>query len=90
MQIVADIQEMRAKLEPAEDGLFRLKAAVAAAVQEQVPSACRGAMRFLLAGKLSNIYRRHGAVRKVHNVVYTGVIKLFAGDRSAAHHETKQ
>ncbi len=64
------LAEMREKLEPAEEGLFRLKDEYAAAVAEDVPGACRGTVRFLLAGEISNIYKRHDATRKVHNVVF--------------------
>ena len=64
------LQEMREKLTPAEEGLFQLKPEYAAAVAEAVPPACRQPVRFLLAGEISNIYKRHGAVRKVHNVIF--------------------
>jgi DNA helicase-2/ATP-dependent DNA helicase PcrA len=64
------LSEMREKLEPAEDGLFRLKDEFAAAIRPQVPAACQGTVRFLLAGEISNIYKRHDAVRKVHNVIF--------------------
>ncbi|MBK7202410.1 hypothetical protein [Candidatus Amarolinea dominans] len=56
-------------LEPAEDGLFRLKDDLVAAVQQTVPPACQAPVRFLLAGEISNIYKRHGQTRKVHNIV---------------------
>ncbi len=36
----------------------------------QLPDACRGTVRFLLAGEISNIYKRDGQTRKVHNVVF--------------------
>jgi DNA helicase-2/ATP-dependent DNA helicase PcrA len=64
------LAEMRTKLEPAEEGLFRLKDEYAAAVADDVPGVCRGTVRFLLAGEISNIYKRHDATRKVHNVVF--------------------
>ncbi len=64
------LQEMRDKLVPAEEGLFQLKPEIAATVGESVPPACRGPVRFLLAGEISNIYKRHDAVRKVHNVIF--------------------
>ncbi|MBI1295054.1 AAA family ATPase [bacterium] len=64
------LQEMRAKLVPAEDGLFRLKDEFAAGMVDQVPAACRGEVRFLLGGEISNIYKRHDAVRKVHNLIF--------------------
>lgn len=63
------LAEMRAKLEPAEPGLYRLKEELAAAVQAQTPPACHAPVRFLLAGEISNIYKKGGATRKVHHVV---------------------
>ncbi|MCS6825727.1 MAG: UvrD-helicase domain-containing protein [Caldilinea sp.] len=63
----AEIQE---KLEPAEPGLFRLKAEFAATLTEEVPPACRKEVRFLLGGEISNIYKRHGKTRKVHNLIF--------------------
>ncbi|MCB0055921.1 MAG: hypothetical protein KDE45_02805, partial [Caldilineaceae bacterium] len=63
-------QEMQRKLAPAEPGLFRLTDEAAATVAGDVPDACRGTVRFLLAGEISNIYKRHGKTRKVHNVIF--------------------
>ncbi len=64
------LAEMRARLEPAEPGLYRLKDEFAAAVQAQTPPACHAPVRFLLAGEISNIYKKAGATRKVHHVVF--------------------
>jgi DNA helicase-2/ATP-dependent DNA helicase PcrA len=64
------LAEMREKLEPAEDGLYRLKAEHATAVQAQVPPACHAPVRFMLGGEISNIYKRGDRTRKVHNVVF--------------------
>jgi len=64
------LQEMRARLEPAEDGLFRLKDDLAAAVQQTTPPACHAPVRFLLGGEISSIYKKHGQTRKVHNVIF--------------------
>jgi len=64
------LQEMKQKLEPAEEGLFRLKPDDAAAVQAQVPPACQGPVRFMLAGEISNIYKRGDKTRKIHNLVF--------------------
>lgn len=64
------LQEMRDKLEPAEEGLFRLKNEYARAVQSQVPPACQGLVRFMLAGEISSIYKKNDRVRKVHNVIF--------------------
>ncbi len=64
------LQEMQEKLEPAEDGLFRLKPEYSKVTQPEVPKACAGMVRFMLAGEISNIYKRHDKVRKIHNVVF--------------------
>lgn len=63
------LQEMREKLEPAEEGLFRLKKEVSR-VNEEVFSSCRGTVRFMLAGEISSIYRKNDKVRKIHNVIF--------------------
>ena len=64
------LAEMREKLEPAEDGLYRLKTDLVAAVQAQVPPACHAPVRFMLGGEISNIYKRGDRTRKVHNIVF--------------------
>ena len=64
------LDELQEKLEPAEEGLYRLKAEYARDVQKEVPSACEGEVRFMLTVEISNIYKRLGRVRKVHNVVF--------------------
>ena len=69
------LQEMRDKLEPAEEGLFRLKDDVASAVQQKVPAACQGAVRFMLAGEISSIYKKNDRVRKVHNVIFAPTLE---------------
>ncbi|HRA65998.1 MAG TPA: UvrD-helicase domain-containing protein, partial [Caldilinea sp.] len=64
------LAELQQKLTPAEPGLFRLQEEFAAAVVDDIPPACRGEVRFLLGGEISNIYKRHGKTRKVHNLVF--------------------
>ena len=59
-------QELKAKLIPAEQGLFRLK-------EEYVlPEAARypgKAPRFVLSGEISSIYKKGGKTRKVHSLI---------------------
>jgi DNA helicase-2/ATP-dependent DNA helicase PcrA len=61
---------LREELVPAEPGLFRLKD------EEAIISPLAGVapaptpVRFLLSAEISSIYKRHGAVRKVHNLLY--------------------
>ncbi|NIV93159.1 UvrD-helicase domain-containing protein [candidate division KSB1 bacterium] len=64
------LEEMQKKLDPAEEGLFRLKQDVANPIQQEVPKACRDSVRFMLAGEISNIYKKNDKVRKIHNVVF--------------------
>lgn len=59
---------LREVLEPAEPGFFRLR-------DENVPAPVAGLapstapVRFMLTAEISCIYKRHGAVRKVHNLL---------------------
>lgn len=64
------LAELRSQLEPAEEGLYRLRDDLAAAVQRQVPPACQRPVRFILAGEISNIYKKAGATRKVHHILF--------------------
>ncbi len=64
------MEELEKKLEPAEEGLFKLKPEYERATQDEVPPACRAPVRFMLTVEISNIYKRLGRVRKVHNVLF--------------------
>ena len=64
------LQEMKQKLEPAEEGLFRLKDEYARVVQSEVFKTCHGPVRFMLAGEISSIYKKNDQVRKIHNVIF--------------------
>ncbi len=70
------LQEMKNKLEPAEEGLFRLKDEIAQAVQAEVPPACQAPVRFMLAGEISSIYKKKDRVRKVHNVIFAPSLEV--------------
>lgn len=61
---------LKESLEPAEPGLFRLKdeALVHSPLSGVTPS--QATVRFLLSAEISCIYKRHGRVRKVHNLLY--------------------
>ena len=71
------LEELKVKLEPAEEGLFRLKREYrldAEEAQASLPALNRqgeelGPVRFLLTAEISNIYRRAEKVRKVHNLI---------------------
>ena len=61
--------QLHEQLVPAEPGFFKLR-------QEHLPPALPDAspeeipVRFLLSAEISSIYKRHGQVRKVHNILY--------------------
>ena len=61
---------LKEQLEPAEPGLYRLKdektipAILPGVIQADTP------VRFLLSAEISSIYKRGGATRKVHNLLY--------------------
>lgn len=64
------LTRLREELEPAEPGLFRLKND--AKIPSPLPgvAASSAPVRFLLSAEVSSIYKRHGATRKVHNLLY--------------------
>ncbi|WP_321532520.1 UvrD-helicase domain-containing protein [uncultured Desulfuromonas sp.] len=63
------LAELKEKLEPAEEGLFRLKPHYAEVPEALDFPAPDGEVRFMLTGEISNIYKKAGQVRKVHNVI---------------------
>ena len=61
--------QLSEELVPAEPGFFKLKnEAVAPALPGVAAEATP--VRFLLSAEISSIYKRHGQVRKVHNILY--------------------
>jgi Uncharacterized conserved protein len=61
---------LKEQLEPAEPGFYRLKD------EKTIPDILPGVMqpdtpiRFLLSAEISSIYKRGGATRKIHNLLY--------------------
>jgi len=68
-------KEIEEKLEPAEQGLFKLKDKFAKSIDAQIPKSCKGQVRFMLTVEISNIYKRHDKVRKVHNLIFSPSLK---------------
>jgi DNA helicase II / ATP-dependent DNA helicase PcrA len=63
-------EELQEKLEPAEEGLFRLKKKFAKEQDNQIAQNLRDQeIRFILTVEISNIYKRHGSARRLHNIV---------------------
>lgn len=62
--------ELEEKLEPAEGGLYKLKDKYEEEENAKIPIRLRGnVMRFILTVEISNIYKRGGKTRRLHNVV---------------------
>ena len=73
--------ELREKLEPAQEGLYKLK--------KELKLDCpveNSETRFILTGEISSIYKKNGRVRKIHNVVILPSIE--AADSLAARLES--
>ncbi|HPN87917.1 MAG TPA: endonuclease Q family protein [Candidatus Omnitrophota bacterium] len=65
------LDEIKKKLEPAEEGLFKLKKPFESSLFKGCPDSCRNQeMRFILTTEISNIYKKKDKVRKVHNIVF--------------------
>lgn len=58
--------ELKDKLEPAENGLFRLKREYQTG---DVPASCRAEVFFMLQAEVSSIYSKNGKLRKVHSIM---------------------
>jgi DNA helicase II / ATP-dependent DNA helicase PcrA len=64
------LKELKRKLEPAEEGLFRLKPEYEKKRLALATPSCQGEVRFLLSTEVANIYKRADKVRKIHNVIF--------------------
>ncbi|MBF0229289.1 MAG: UvrD-helicase domain-containing protein [Desulfamplus sp.] len=77
-------KELEDKLEPAEEGLFKLKDEILKDVyglpllldnsllinNNKIPEVCKNSVRFILQCEISSIYKKDGRVRKNHNLIY--------------------
>ncbi|HEV3355475.1 MAG TPA: UvrD-helicase domain-containing protein [Pseudonocardiaceae bacterium] len=63
-------EEIRTKLVPAEDGLFKLRDDLDREVLRTLPPSCHTPVRFLLEVEISTIYKRGDKTRKVHHLCY--------------------
>jgi len=65
--------ELHQQLVVADDGrgqgLYELRPELRESLDEAVPRSCRRRVRFILAGEISHIFKKDGAVRKVHNLI---------------------
>ncbi len=74
--------EIRAKLVPAEPGLFRLRPEIEREVERQLPPSCHRETRFLLEVEISTIYKKavgdDNRTRKVHHLLYAATLDTAA------------
>jgi len=63
-------RQLRENLQPAEPGFFRLKETSIPPIFECVPVEKALSCRFILTAEISSIYKRHGSVRKIHNILF--------------------
>jgi len=68
--------EIKEKLVPAEEGLFKLKDEIADRCDRKIPLACRGTVRFMLVSEISSIYKKDNKTRKIHNLVFFPALDL--------------
>jgi uncharacterized protein (TIGR00375 family) len=62
--------EISEKLVPAEPGLFKLKDELETVCEKQLPFTDTAPVRFILSCEISSIYKKAGATRKNHNLVF--------------------
>src|SRR6056297_1605636 len=63
------IEELRKKIEPAEEGLFKLKKEYEIEPAIHRFRSAQYFTRFILSAEISSIYKKNGKVRKIHSVV---------------------
>ena len=73
------LQELRAQLRPAANGLWELAPESVQEHAREVPRRCRAPVYFLLSGEVNCVYRAQGRSRRVHHLIY-----LSALDRAQA------
>jgi PHP family Zn ribbon phosphoesterase len=75
--------ELTETLVPAEPGLLALRPDLASGLRRSLPPSCAAEIRFLLSTEISTIYKRDGATRKVHHLLYAPTFEA-AGAITAA------
>jgi len=61
------IQELKDKLEPLGNNLFKLKDNLRG---NSIPITCRSDVYFMLTAEISSIYSKNGRTRKIHNIIF--------------------
>jgi uncharacterized protein (TIGR00375 family) len=80
------VQELQNKLEPAEEGLFRLRPGFRQPAEVPEAPTLSREVRFILQSEISGIYKKDGRTRKVHNVILVPDFKTVDKIRQALLH----
>jgi uncharacterized protein (TIGR00375 family) len=75
------LAEIKDKLVPEGNGLFRLRPEIETALWETLPPVCRRPVSFMLCTEISTIYKKGDRTRKIHHLIYAA--DLDATDRLA-------
>jgi len=59
-------QELKEKLEPIGNNIFKLKDNYQ---KEDIPASCKADVYFMLTAEISSIYSKNGRTRKIHNII---------------------
>ncbi|MCW5620281.1 MAG: UvrD-helicase domain-containing protein [Burkholderiales bacterium] len=76
------LAEMKDKLLPMGNGLFRICPEIESEIWKTLPPSCRTPVRFMLSVEISTIYKKTERTRKIHHLIY--VPDFDAADRLAA------
>lgn len=69
-------KEIKDNLVPAENGLYKLKKKLSDKINKTLPESVKNRkLRFIHTVEISNIYKRHDKVRRLHNVVVADSMK---------------
>lgn len=68
--------ELKERLVPEEEGLYKLNKKVARKTDKFIPESCRGITRFLPTAEVCNIYKKNGKTRKIHNIIFLPDLSL--------------
>ncbi len=61
------LNELKEKLDPAGNGLFRLQKRLCS---DDIPDSCKADVFFLLTAEISCIYSKNGKTRKIHSIIF--------------------
>lgn len=76
------LAELKDKLEPAGNGLFRLRQKIETEIRKTLPPSCQTPVHFMLSVEISTIYKKSERTRKIHHLIY--MPDFGAADRLAA------